>query len=303
MKEISLLNNMDRELTGETIQMIGEVGNPYIIAEIGINHNGDVEIAKKLIDMAKECGCHAVKFQKRTIDIVYKKALLDSFRESPWGTTQRDQKEALEFGKREYDIIDSYCHEKNMTWFASVWDEKSLGFLRQYNLPFNKIPSAMLTHDALLKRVAKEQKHALISCGMSNWEIIDRALDIFKKQNCPFTLLHCVSTYPSEDEECNICAIQTLKAKYNCEVGYSGHERGILPSILAVVCGATVLERHITLDRTMYGSDQAASLEKRGLELLVRDARRVAHVLGDGRKEIIDKEIPIAKKLRYHEEE
>jgi N-acetylneuraminate synthase len=282
--------------------MTVKIKSPYIIAEIGINHNGDIDTAKKLIDMAKDCGCDAVKFQKRTIDIVYKKEFLDTYRESPWGTTQRAQKEALEFGKKEYDIIDQYCKDKNITWFASAWDEKSLEFLRRYNLPYNKVPSAMLTHYNLLNLFAEEKKHTLVSCGMSNWDIIDRALDIFNKHNCPFTLMHCISTYPSEDEECNTAAIKTLKQRYNCEVGYSGHERGILPSILAVVFGATILERHITLDRTMYGSDQAASLEKRGLELLVRDARRIVMIVGDGQKNITEKEIPIAKKLRYHEE-
>ena len=274
----------------------------FIIAEIGVNHNGDIEIAKKLIDMAEECGCDAVKFQKRTLDIVYKKEFLDSPRESPWGDTQRAQKEGLEFEKREYDIIDSYCREKNVVWFASAWDEKSQEFLRQYNLPNNKVASAMLTHHKLLNMIAEEKKQAFISCGMSDWSIIDNAVDVFKKHKCPFCLMHCLSTYPSEDEECNILAINTLKKKYDCEVGYSGHERGLLPSILAVANGATVLERHITLDRAMYGSDQAASLEKRGLELLVRDARRIAAILGDGQKRITEKEMPIAKKLRYHEE-
>ena len=282
--------------------MIEKVKNPYIIAEVGINHNGDVDLAKKLIDMAKKCGCDAVKFQKRTIDIVYKKKFLDSYKESPWGNTRRAQKEGLEFGRKEYDIIDEYCKGKDISWFASAWDEKSQEFLRQYDLPYNKVASAMLTHRNLLNMIAEEKKHTFVSCGMSNWDIIDKAVDVFKKQKCPFTLMHCISTYPSEDEECNTSAIKTLKERYNCEVGYSGHERGILPSILAVVCGATVLERHITLDRTMYGSDHAASLERRGLELLVRDARRVAKILGDGQKKITEKEIPIMKKLRYHEE-
>jgi len=282
--------------------MAEKTRNPFIVAEIGINHNGDIEIAKKLIDMAKACGCDAVKFQKRTIDIVYPKDLLDSYRESPWGTTQRAQKEWLEFGKKEYDIIDKYCKEKEIIWFASAWDGKSQEFLRQYDLKYNKVASAMLTHINLLNLIAEEGKHTFISTGMSDWGIIDRAVEIFRKHKCPFTLMHCVSTYPSEDEECNILTIKTLRERYNCEVGYSGHERGLLPSILAVVFGATALERHITLDRTMYGSDQAASLEERGLELLVRDARRVAKVLGDGQKRITEKEIPIAKKLRYHEE-
>lgn len=274
----------------------------FIIAETGINHNGDVEIARKLINTAKACGCDAVKFQKRDIDVVYSKKLLNSLRESPWGDTQRAQKESLEFGKEQYDIIDAYCKEKDIIWFASAWDLNSQEFLRQYDLPYNKVASAMLTYYELLEKIAEEKKHTFISCGMSDFKIIDKAVEIFKKHQCPFTLMHCISTYPSEDEECNILAINTIKRKYKCDVGYSGHERGILPSILAVMLGSTVLERHITLDRTMYGSDQAASLEKRGLELLVRDARRVSNILGDGKKVVTEKEIPIAKKLRYHEE-
>jgi len=274
----------------------------FIIAEIGINHNGDIEIAKKLINMASDCGCDAVKFQKRTIDIVYDKKLLDSYRESPWGKTQRAQKEGLEFGKPEYDIINEYCKKKGIEWFASSWDEKSQEFLRQYDLKYNKIASALITHENLLNMVAEEKKPTFISTGMSDWGIIDRAVDIFKKKNCRFGLMHCVSTYPSEDEESNLLAIKTLKEKYSCDIGYSGHERGITPSLLAVAFGAVALERHVTLDRTMYGSDQPASLEKRGLELLVRDARKIRSILGDGKKRITDKEIPIAKKLRYHEE-
>lgn len=282
--------------------MSENVRDIFIIAEIGINHNGDIEIAKKLIDMAKKCGCDAVKFQKRTIDIVYKKEFLDSFRESPWGTTQRAQKEALEFGKKEYDIIDNYCRQRDIIWFASAWDIKSKEFLMQYNFSYNKVASAMLTHHDLLHMIAKENRHTFISSGMSDLRIIDEAVGIFKKYACPFTLMHCVSTYPSEDEECNILAIKMLRERYHCDVGYSGHERGILPSILAVTFGAVALERHITLDRTMYGSDQAASLEKKGLELLVRDARRVRRIVGDGKKRITESEIPIVKKLRYHEE-
>ena len=240
--------------------MTREGESPFIIAEAGINHNGDVDIAKKLIDMAKQCGCNAIKFQKRTVDIVYKKEFLDSPRESPWGTTQRAQKEALELGKEEYDIIDDYCREVGIIWFASAWDEKSQEFLRQYNLKYNKVASALLTHSRLLNMVAEEGRYTFISTGMSDWSIVDNAVDIFRKHQCPFTLMHCVSTYPSEDEECNIAAVKALKERYNCDVGYSGHEKGLLPSILAVIFGATALERHITLDRTMYGSDQAASL-------------------------------------------
>ena len=274
----------------------------FIIAEIGINHNGDIAIAKRLIDMAKDTGCDAVKFQKRTIDVIYSQEFLNSPRESVWGTTQRAQKEGLEFGKAEYDEIDRYCREKGIIWFASPWDEPSFEFLRQYHLPYNKIASAMLTYEKLLRLMAQEGTHTFISTGMSDWAKIDRAVEIFRQHNCSFTLLHCVSTYPSDDEECNISALKSLKERYQCPVGYSGHERGVLPSVLAVALGATVIERHITLDRTMYGSDQAASLEHRGLELLVRDCRRVASILGDGDKHITVRELPIAQKLRYHEE-
>ncbi len=276
---------------------------PFIIAEIGINHNGSVEIAKKLIDMAKECGADAVKFQKRTIDIVYTKELLDSPRQSPWGTTQRQQKEGLEFGKKEYDEVDSYCKEKGIYWFASAWDERSQAFLNQYDIPFNKIASAMLTHKTLVDMVAEQGKHTFISTGMSSFEQIDRVVNIFEKKGCPFTLLHCVSVYPCPDEWCNLKIIEVLKRRYGCPVGYSGHEIGPFPSVLAVTLGAVALERHITLDRSMYGSDQSASLEKRGLELVVRDSREVKRVLGDGKKVIIPAEEKVAYKLRYFREE
>lgn len=251
--------------------------------------------------MAKSSGCNAVKFQKRTIDIVYTKEFLDSPRESPWGTTQRDQKEGLEFGKNEFDEIGRYCKKIDIEWFASAWDEQSQIFLRRYNIPYNKIASTMLTHLPFIEMVAKEGKHTFISTGMSSFKDIDEVVEIFSKHHCPFTLMHCVSTYPSDDNECNIFMIQTLKNRYKCDVGYSGHERGIFPSALAVAFGARVLERHITLDRTMYGSDQAASLEKRGLEILVRDSHAVQGILGDGKKHISDKEKQIAKKLRYFE--
>lgn len=275
----------------------------FIISEIGINHNGDINIAKELIDMAKECGCDAVKFQKRTIDIVYTKELLDSHRESAWGSTQRDQKEGLEFGKEEYDEINRYCKQIGIEWFASAWDTESQKFLRQYNLLHNKIASAMLTHIPLLEMVAEERKHTFISTGMSNYEQIDKAVDIFRAADCPFTLMHCVSTYPCTDEDCNISLIPELKKRYGCPVGYSGHEVGILPSVLAVTMGAEVIERHITLDRAMYGSDQSASIEKRGLELLNRDCRAIAAILSDGKKQISEKEREIGKKLRYFREQ
>jgi N-acetylneuraminate synthase len=275
----------------------------FIIAEIGINHNGDIEIAKKLIDMAKECGADAVKFQKRTIDIVYSPEILAAHRESPWGATQRNQKEGLEFGRDEYDEIGRYCKERQICWFASAWDIESQKFLRRYDLPFNKIASAMLTHKDLLEMVSAEKKHTYISTGMSNFDQLDRVVKLFEKNNCPFTLLHCVSVYPCPDEWCNLKMIENLKKRYSCPVGYSGHEMGVLPSVVAVAMGAEAIERHITLDRGMYGSDQSASLEKKGLELLVRDARNISRVLGSGEKLIIPEEEKIAYKLRYFKED
>lgn len=275
---------------------------PFIIAEIGVNHNGDIDIAKQLIDMAKNAGCDAVKFQKRTIDVVYSKEFLDSPRESPWGTTQRAQKEALEFGKEEYDIIDDYCRQRKIDWFASAWDIDSQLFLRQYNLKYNKVASAMLTNIPLLIVITEEKKHTFISTGMSSYDDIDKAVDIFRKHKCPFTLMHCVSTYPCHDEECNLLVIKRLKERYNCPVGYSGHDVGVLPSSLAVALGAVAIEKHITLDRAMYGSDQAASLEKRGIELVVRDTRNLPEILGDGVKNVSPEERSLVAKLRYFRE-
>lgn len=272
---------------------------PFIIAEIGINHNGDIDIAKQLIDIAWEAGCDAVKFQKRTVDLVYSEDLLNSPRESPWGTTQRAQKEGLEFGTEEYRIIDSYCREKGILWSASAWDTGSQKFLRQFDLQFNKVASAMLTHIPLLEMIAKEGKHAYISTGMSSYQDIDKAVEIFRSNCCPFTLLHCVSTYPSEDEECNLLVMQELRNRYGCDVGYSGHERDILPSVLATALGATVIERHITLDKKMYGSDQASSLDQDELIQLVRSIRRIDSILGSNVKSVSDKERDIANKLRY----
>lgn len=277
----------------------------FFIAEIGINHNGDLQIAKRMIDMAKECGCDAVKFQKRTIDAVYTPELLASPRESPWGTTQRHQKEGLEFGTAEYDEIDRYCRSIGLPWFASAWDPASQEFLRRYDLPYNKLASAMLTHGEMVNMIAAEGKKTFISTGMSDYTVIDGVVEVFRRNNCPFALLHCVSTYPSDDAECNVRMVATLRERYGCEVGYSGHERGILPSILAVVFGATIIERHITLDRTMYGSDQAASLEKKGIQLVIGYSRDVPAIIGDGVKQVSEKERAVAAKLRYfapHEE-
>lgn len=278
---------------------LGGGNGVFVIAEIGINHNGDINIAKKLIDMAKDCGCNAVKFQKRTIDIVYTKEFLDSSRESPWGTTQRAQKLGLEFGNAEYDEIDSYCKEKDIAWFASAWDKFSLIFLNGYDILYNKVASPMLANADFVADVASFGKLTFISTGMSDGDLIDSVVKTFKAWNCPFVLTHCVSTYPCRDEDCNLKVLDWLKSRYNCEVGYSGHEVGVLPSVLAVAYGATVLERHITLDRAMYGSDQAASLECRGLEIVVRYARDVKKIIGDGVKRILPGEEINAQKLRY----
>ncbi len=270
----------------------------FIIAEIGINHNGDLDIAKKLIDWAVLAGCDAVKFQKRTVDKVYTKEYLDSYRESPWGTTQRAQKEGLEFGKADYDEIDRYCREKGIEWFASAWDTEAQEFLRQYDLKHNKIASAMLTNDEMLEMVASEGKYTFIATGMSSYDEIDHAVEVFRKQNCPFELMHCNSTYPMPKEDANLRLIPVLKARYGCKVGYSGHETGRIVSSSAAALGATSIERHITLDQTMYGSDQAASLNVRDLVRLVEDIRLIETILGDGEKTLSSKELETRKKLR-----
>lgn len=270
----------------------------FVIAEIGINHNGDLNIAKKLIDWASLSGCDAVKFQKRTIDVVYTQEYLEKYRESPWGTTQRAQKEGLEFGKKEYDEIDAYCKDKGIEWFASAWDVDSQRFLQQYDLKHNKVASAMLVNDELLSMVADEGKYTFISTGMSNYDEIDHAVDVFKKKNCPFELMHCNSTYPMPKEEANLRMISVLRDRYHCNVGYSGHETGRIVSTSAVALGATSIERHITLDPTMYGSDQAASLHVKDLMRLIEDIRMIEMVLGNGDKRLTESELETRKKLR-----
>tara|TARA_B100001059_G_C17739981_1_gene531076 strand:+ start:353 stop:1186 length:834 start_codon:yes stop_codon:yes gene_type:complete len=272
----------------------------FFIAEIGINHNGDMKICKQLIDLAAEAGCNAVKFQKRDINSVYTKDFLDGHRDSPWGKTQRDQKMGLEFNKDEYEEIDNYCKKKNIDWFASAWDLNSQIFLRQFNTKYNKIASAMLVNLELLKMVAEEKKHTFISTGLSTLEDIEKAVNIFKGKNCPFELMHCVSTYPMKDSDANLNTIVTLREKFKCKVGYSGHETGLAVSYAAAALGASSIERHITLDRAMYGSDQAASLAPPGLRKIVAEVRKIQTALGDGVKRIIKDEIPIAKKLREH---
>jgi N-acetylneuraminate synthase len=271
-----------------------------IIAEIGINHNGDMKIVKKLIDIAYEAGCDAVKFQKRNIDKVYSKELLESERQSPWGNTQRDQKKGLEFDLNEYLEIDTYCKIKKIEWFASAWDIDSQFFLRRFDCKFNKIASAMIVNKHFIKEVASEKKYTFISTGMSSMQEIKFAVDTFVNSNCPFELMHTVSTYPMPDSDANLLCIPMLKKEFNCEVGYSGHETGLSISYAAVALGAASIERHITIDRAMYGSDQAASIEPHGLRQLVGAIRKIELALGNGIKTITEGEKEIAQKLRAH---
>ena len=272
----------------------------FIIAEIGINHNGDMSICKKLIDMAKISGCNAVKFQKRDIDQVYTQEFLDSPRESQWGTTQREQKLGLEFSVEQYQEIEDYCKTKGLEWFASAWDLNSQKCLRQFNSKYNKIASAMIVHTELLKEVASEGKHTFISTGMTIYDDIQSAVDIFRSANCPFELMHTVSTYPMKDEDANLNMIKTLRKKFNCNVGYSGHEVGLAVSYAAAALNITSLERHITLDRSMYGSDQSASVEPPGFKQLVGAVRKIELAMGDGVKRTYETEKPIAENLRQH---
>tara|TARA_Y100000593_G_C4322140_1_gene344400 strand:- start:7497 stop:8351 length:855 start_codon:yes stop_codon:yes gene_type:complete len=270
---------------------------PFIIAEIGINHNGDLDIAKQLIDLAKFSGCDAVKFQKRTIEDVYAPEALDVPRKSPFGTTNREQKNGLEFGKTEYDEIDRYCKDKNIEWFASAWDIKSQEFLRQYDLKYNKVASAMLTIEPLLEEIASEGRHTFISTGMSTLEEIDRAVEIFKKHNCPFELMHCNSSYPTENSNSNLGGMQQLKDRYGCDVGYSGHEKGIQITLSAVTLGVSSVERHITLDKYMYGSDQFASIAPMELLKLCRLIDVVVSSMGDDEKTLREEEVKARESL------
>ena len=256
----------------------------FIIGEIGINHNGDLDIAKKLIDVAVTSKIDCVKFQKRNIYKVYSKEKLKSLRESPLGNTEEDQKKGLEFNQAQYQEIDKYCKSKKIEWFASAWDLDSLDFLDKFDLKYQKIASAMIKSKKFLEAVASKGKHTFISTGMCEMDDIENAVNIFKEKKCSFELMHCVSKYPSEAEIINLNCIKTLKDKFNCDVGYSGHEKGISISIAASAFGITSLERHITLDRSMYGSDQSASLEPNGLLQLAQSIRKIESALGDGKK-------------------
>ena len=271
----------------------------FITAEIGINHNGKISIAKKLIDVAVSAGVDAVKFQKRDVEKVYTKKVLHSYRESMWGTTTRAQKLGLEFSESQYKEIDKYCKKKKIDWYLSCWDVGSQIQMRKFKTKYNKVASAMLLHTKLLETIAEEGKYTFISTGMSTINDISRAVKLFRKFDCPFELMHSHSAYPMTAHEANLRVIQTLKKKFKCNVGYSGHEISSYSICMAaVLLGARSIERHITLDRSMYGSDQAASLEPSGLIRLVRDIRELDFVLGDGKKRIWDSELPAQKKLR-----
>lgn len=276
-------------------RLVGDGEPTFIVAEIGINHNGRVDLAKKLIDMAVTCGADAVKFQKRTIEVVYTKEYLARYRESPFGKTEEALKRGLEFGYEEYKEIDRYCKEKGIMWFASCWDEGSVDFIEQFNPPCYKIASPCLTDDNLL-RYTKLKGKLILSTGMSTMEQIKHTVEILGKDD--LILLQCTSTYPCDDSELNLKVIPVLKETFGVPVGYSGHDRGILGAVIAVAMGACMVEKHITLDGTMWGSDHAASLEPRGLYLVVRDIRRWPVCLGDGNKRVYESEIPMIEKLR-----
>ena len=275
--------------------------NLFLIAEIGINHNGNLDIAKDLILSASRAGFDAVKFQKRTIDLVYSKDFLDSHRESPWGNTQRQQKEGLEFSEKEYREISSFCTELNIEWSASAWDIEAQRFIQSFDCSFNKVASPMLGHKPLLRAIAKEGKKTFVSTGMSTLDEIDQVVEIFKSENCEIELMHCNSTYPMKDEDANLLCIPMLRDRYQVNVGYSGHESTLLKVCTAAVAlGATSIERHITLDRAMYGSDQAASIEVHALNSFVETLRKVPLILGTGEKKLTDLELEARKKLRIN---
>ena len=272
----------------------------FLIGEIGINHNGSLKIAKELILFAKKTGFDAVKFQKRTPEITTPKDKMNKPRETPWGVmTYLEYKKKIEFGKKEYDVIDKLCKKLNIIWFASPWDIPSNNFLNQYKLKYNKIASPMLTNLALLNAVAKQKRFTFISTGMSKLNDVQTAIQIFKKNKCKFNLMHCVSAYPCSDQNLNLKMIQVYKKKFKVDVGYSGHEKSVSPSLMAACLGATSIERHITLDRTMWGTDHAASLEKNGMITFVNLIRRFEKIIGNGKKQFLQSEKNKLKENKY----
>lgn len=277
-------------------RLVGDGQPCYIVAEIGINHNGDMSTCKKLIDASAFTGCDAVKFQKRTVDVVYSPEELARLRETPFGSTNGDLKRGLEFGHEQYAEVDRYCRDKGIAWYASAWDEESIDFLEQFDPPCYKIASASLTDDNLLRHHRQYGRPIILSTGMSSLEEIDHAMDVLGPND--LILLHCTSTYPSKVEELALGVIHTLKERYGVPVGYSGHEVGLATSVAAAVLGACMIERHITLDRAMWGSDQAASVEPQGFARMIKDIRAIEAAMGDGVKRVWDSEIPIREKLR-----
>lgn len=272
-------------------------GNPcFVVAEIGINHNGSIKTALRLIDAAIDAGCEAVKFQKRTVDLVYSPEDLARPRESPFGATNGDLKRGLEFGRDEYRIIDAHCRERDIPWFASCWDEASVEFMEEFDLPCFKVASACLTHDDLLERHRSTGRPLILSTGMSTMEQIRHAVNLVGRER--LVILHTTSTYPSPVEHLNLRVMDTLRREFRCPVGYSGHEVGLQTSVAAVALGACMIERHLTLDRAMWGSDQAASIEPHGFARMVRDIRTVELALGDGEKRVLDDELLVMQKLR-----
>lgn len=277
-------------------RLVGPGQPTFITAEIGINHNGQLELAKALIEAAVEAGCDAVKFQKRTVEVVYSPEELATPRQSPFGASNGDLKRGLEFGYEEYAEIDRYCRQQGIMWFASCWDERSVDFIEQFNPPCHKIASASLTDDELLRHHRPTGRPILLSTGMSRLEQIDHAIDVLGREE--LVILHATSTYPSPTDELNLKMIPRLIERYDVPIGYSGHEIGLYTTLAAMVLGACVLERHITLDRAMWGSDQAASVEPQGLTRLVKDVRAVELAIGDGIKRVYESEIPVMRKLR-----
>lgn len=275
---------------------VGDLSHCFIIAEIGINHNGDINLAKRLVKLAKDNGCDAVKFQKRTVELVYSKHELEMERPNPFGNTNGDLKRGLEFSYEQYQEIDKYCRELDILWFASCWDKNSVDFIDSFNPPCHKIASASLTDDDLILHIKSKGRPILLATGMSTQNEIDHALSILGMDN--LVLMHCTSTYPSLESELNLNVIPNYIKRYSCPIGYSGHEKGVLPSVIAASMGACAIERHITTDRTLWGSDHPASLEPEGLRRLVRDIRLLNTIKGDGKKVVYESELPIIKKLR-----
>ena len=277
-------------------QLVGDGLPCYVVGEIGINHNGDLNVARRLVDVAAVAGANAVKFQKRTVDVVYSAEELARVRENPFGPTNGDLKRGLEFGLDQYRMLERYCNEKSIAWFASCWDEASVDFIEQFAPPAYKIASASLTDDALLRHHRKTKRPIILSTGMSTLAQVDHAVEVLGTQD--LVILHTTSAYPAKVNDLNLKMIATLRERYQVPVGYSGHEVGLASSFAAVALGACMIERHITLDRAMWGTDQAASVEPQGLMKLIRDIRVIEESLGDGVKKVTAEEVPIMKKLR-----